>query len=346
MAVESSTPVHFLLVAADPRNHSIIDVKHKATGEVWYRKLRHIVPNLYALSLIEPETYTVFTEIQSQSSASKEKIISLHDPDALVRIRQNSRLGFEWTFDWKNEKLKWVKESPLSSTLECRLLRSDMEICLARYLPRNGGKGSYFGVFSVLENNMNLCNIIDSDGLTLIMMTILFTFFDKADDDRRWKKDKDNYLLDLDFFEIPVERPHNGMDQDKLQKMDLETDKKLMKAMQKGERKTEKQLKRSSAYSSATNSPSISPIPSPTHSTTHTETKQTKRGAPLLRSLSYSSRDGRPKSSNKLNTLLTPFTKLSVGNDTSDSKPVRHHHRTLSAGITDLSTVSSYNSFR
>lgn len=54
MAVESSTPVHFLLVAADPRNHSIIDVKHKATGEVWYRKLRHIVPNLYALSLIEP----------------------------------------------------------------------------------------------------------------------------------------------------------------------------------------------------------------------------------------------------------------------------------------------------
>jgi hypothetical protein len=47
-----------------------------------------------------------------------------------------------------------------------------------------------------------------------------------------------------------------------------------------------------------------------------------------------------------LNTLLTPFTKLSMGNDTSDSKPVRHHHRTLSAGISDLSSVSSYNSFR
>jgi hypothetical protein len=94
-----------------------------------------MVPNLYALSLIEPgmvkwimiffgrnvfqlnflfgspeyllETYTVFTEIQSQSSASKDKVISLHDPDEHVRIRQNGRLWFEWTFDWKGDKLKW-----------------------------------------------------------------------------------------------------------------------------------------------------------------------------------------------------------------------------------------------
>jgi hypothetical protein len=54
MTLESSAPVHFLLVAPDPRNHSIIDVKHKDTGVLCYRKIRHMVPHIYALSLIEP----------------------------------------------------------------------------------------------------------------------------------------------------------------------------------------------------------------------------------------------------------------------------------------------------
>lgn len=54
MTLEFSAPLHFLLVAPDPRNHSIIDVKRKDTGILVYRKIRHMVPNLYALSLIQP----------------------------------------------------------------------------------------------------------------------------------------------------------------------------------------------------------------------------------------------------------------------------------------------------
>jgi hypothetical protein len=54
MTLEFPQPVHFLLVAPDARNHSIIDVKHKDTGALVYRKMRHMVPNLYALSLIQP----------------------------------------------------------------------------------------------------------------------------------------------------------------------------------------------------------------------------------------------------------------------------------------------------
>jgi len=132
--------VHFLLVAPDPRNHSIIDVKHKDTGVLCYRKIRHMVPHIYALSLIEPgeskkksvpvlgvsafqvpkkkkskflpvatplDTFTVVTEIQSLSSSSKEKVIVLQEPEQTVRVRQNGRLGFEWAFEWEGQKLRW-----------------------------------------------------------------------------------------------------------------------------------------------------------------------------------------------------------------------------------------------
>lgn len=223
-----------------------------------------------------------------------------------------------------------------------------MEICVAQYLPRNGIKGSYFGVFSVLENNMGFCDLNYSHGLKLAMMTILFTFFDKSDDDKRRKKIKDNYLLEMEYYDMPLETPHI-MDQDKLHKIDLETDKMLMKAMQKEERKTEKQLKRSSAYSSTTTSPAISPIPSPSNSSTYTDaatTKNTKRSAPLLRSLSYSSRDSRNRSANKLTSFLTPFTKVSAAEEQVAQKPVRHHQRALSVGVTDIPGASSYNPFR
>jgi hypothetical protein len=54
MTFESCGPVHYLLISPDPRNHSYIDVKQKDTGVLCYRKIRHMVPNLYALSLIEP----------------------------------------------------------------------------------------------------------------------------------------------------------------------------------------------------------------------------------------------------------------------------------------------------
>jgi hypothetical protein len=228
-----------------------------------------------------------------------------------------------------------------------------MEICVAQYLPRNGMKGSYFGVFSVLENNMSFCVLRHAHGLKLAIMTILFTFLDKSDDDKR-RVDKDHHLLDLD---LPMETRHT-MDEDKLHKQDLETDKMLMKAMQKEERRTEKQMKRSSAYSSTTTSPAISPIPSPSNSSTYADaatttttttitpaTNNTKRSAPLLRSLSYSSRDSRNRSANKLTSFLTPFTKVAAAEEPIIQKSVRHHHRALSVGITDI-PGASYDRYR
>jgi hypothetical protein len=223
-----------------------------------------------------------------------------------------------------------------------------MEICVAQYLPRNGIKGSYFGVYSVWENNLTLCELKDPLGLKLAMMTILFTFFDKSDDDKRKKKDKDNYHLEFEFQDLTLET--QIMDQTKLHKLDLETDKMLMKAKQKEDKRTEKQLKRSSAYSSTTTSPALSPIPSPSTSSTYADvapsSKNTKRSAPLLRSLSYSSRDTRNRSPNKLTSFLTPFTKFSAAPDDSlVQKPVRHHQRALSVGITDMSSVTSYHGY-
>jgi hypothetical protein len=224
-----------------------------------------------------------------------------------------------------------------------------MEICVAQYLPRNGIIGSYFGVYSIWENNLGLCELKDPLGLKLAMMTILFTFLDKSDDDKRKKKDKDNYHLELEFQDLTLETQHI-MDQNKLHKLDLETDKMLMKAKQKEEKRTEKQLKRSSAYSSTTTSPALSPIPSPSSSSTYADvapsTKNAKRSAPLLRSLSYSSRDTRNRSPNKLTSFLAPFTKVSAAPDNSlAQKPVRHHQRALSVGITDMSSVTSYRGY-
>jgi hypothetical protein len=223
-----------------------------------------------------------------------------------------------------------------------------MEICIAQYLPRNGIKGSYFGVYSVWESNLGYCDLNDPQGLKLAMMTILFTFFDKFDDEKRKKKDKDSYVLDIEFQDLTLES-QKMMDQNKLHKLDLETEKMLEKAKQKEERRTEKQLKRSSAYSSTTTSPAISPIPSPSSSSTYADTptsKTTKRSASLIRSRSYSSRDTRNRSPNKLTSFLTPFTKVSAAPDDSPAqKPVRHHQRALSAGISDMSSHTSYNRY-
>ncbi|KAI9288988.1 hypothetical protein BC943DRAFT_315743 [Umbelopsis sp. AD052] len=271
----------------------------------------------------------------------------LQEPENSVRVRLNGRLGFEWIFEWEGHKLRWIKESPLSNTLECHVVCTDMEICVAQYLPRNGIKGSYFGVYSVWQNNLALCQLKDPLGLKLAMMTILFTFFDKSDDDKR--KKKDNYHLELEFQDLTLET-QNIMDQTKLHKLDLETDKMLMKAQQKEDKRTEKQLKRSSAYSSTTTSPALSPIPSPSSSSTYADiapsTKNTKRSAPLLRSLSYSSRDTRNRTPNKLTSFLTPFTKVSAAPvDPLAQKPVRHHQRALSVGVTDMSAVTTYHRY-
>jgi hypothetical protein len=31
----------------------------------------------------------------------------LQEPENSVCVRQNSRLGFEWTFEWEGHKLRW-----------------------------------------------------------------------------------------------------------------------------------------------------------------------------------------------------------------------------------------------
>lgn len=100
---------HYIL-SSHPRNKAIVDIKDKTTGKVRYIKIRHRLPEIYAISLVDPITFEVWAETQVKSAAAKIKPIILrldNRNDTIIDLRDSSRIGFEWSFVWEGEKYKW-----------------------------------------------------------------------------------------------------------------------------------------------------------------------------------------------------------------------------------------------
>lgn len=124
---------HYIL-SSHPKNKAIVDIKDKNTGDLRYIKIRHRLSKFYAVSLVDPVTFEVWAETQAKSATAKTKPIVLHlEEDTPVELRDTSRLGFEWTFSWEGEKYRWVRESRMSNTLECKAIRKSGMVALCHW---------------------------------------------------------------------------------------------------------------------------------------------------------------------------------------------------------------------
>ncbi|KAK4511805.1 uncharacterized protein ATC70_003804 [Mucor velutinosus] len=296
---------HYVL-SSHPRNRAIIDVKDKKSGELRFIKIRHRLSKFYAVSLVDPVTFEVWAEIQVKSAAARIKPIILHldnKQDTTVELKDTSRIGFEWTFAWEGEKYRWVRESRMSNSLECRAIRKTGDICVAQYLPRML-KDEYFGIFSLLGYNMLRCNLTKSRELELILLMSLMTVLDKSND-ASWKRDPISKGVQDDIRNGGGSSSHtsssnssfvsppsasstansHGMDhyedpipkksQQKKHKVELLNDQKLQLMLEKDVRRSQKQIQLDqknhkpslSAGNSPNQTPKTSPLPTPSTST-------------------------------------------------------------------------------
>ncbi|KAI8081733.1 uncharacterized protein BX664DRAFT_268688 [Halteromyces radiatus] len=90
-----------------PRNRAIVDIRNKRTGELGFIKIRHRLANFYAVSLIDPKTFDVRAETQVKSAGARLKPITLQGYKESVALKDTSIFGFEWSFEWENQKYKW-----------------------------------------------------------------------------------------------------------------------------------------------------------------------------------------------------------------------------------------------
>ncbi|KAI8143868.1 hypothetical protein BJV82DRAFT_514017 [Fennellomyces sp. T-0311] len=103
---------HYTL-STHPRNRSIIDLTDKRTGELAFIKIRHKVADMYAISLVDPKTFVAYAETHCKSATTRSRSIVLHcgdekkKDDIDVAFKETSRIGFEWCFEWANEKYRW-----------------------------------------------------------------------------------------------------------------------------------------------------------------------------------------------------------------------------------------------
>ncbi|CAO3616626.1 unnamed protein product [Mucor fragilis] len=292
---------HYVL-SSHPRNRAIIDIKDKKSGELRFIKIRHRLSKFYAVSLVDPVTFEVWAETQVKSATARIKPIILHldnKQDTTVELKDTSRIGFEWTFAWEGEKYRWVRESRMSNSLECRAIRKTGDICVAQYLPRML-KDEYFGIFSLLGYNMLRCNLTKSRELELIILMSLMTVLDKSND-ASWKRDPISKGVQDDIrngggsgshtsssnssFVSPPSASTAAMDhyedpipkksQQKKHKVELLNDQKLQLMLEKDVRRSQKQIQLDqknhkpslSAGNSPNQTPKTSPLPTPSTST-------------------------------------------------------------------------------
>ncbi|KAF7728465.1 hypothetical protein EC973_006018 [Apophysomyces ossiformis] len=245
-------------LCAHPRNRAIVDVKNKSTGELSFIKIRHRLPDFYAVSLVDPRTFEVWAETQTKSVTTRVKTIVLPLKDIEVQLRDTSRIGFEWSFDWEGERYHWVRQSPLSPSFECRKTH-DSSVVIAQYLSR-GLKDEYFGLLATLRYNM----MGDSWGLELVVILSLLIILDKSDD--KWNRANrgpvhgirsDEDLL-MSLGEPPTSTRITKKEQQRRNKVESENEQ-LLRTM------LERQWKKSPVSSPAA-SPGGSPVPSPSTS--------------------------------------------------------------------------------
>ncbi|KAI9315136.1 hypothetical protein BX666DRAFT_360181 [Dichotomocladium elegans] len=104
---------HYTL-STHPRNPSIIELREKATENLAYIKIRHKIPEGYSISLVNPSTFVPFAESQSKNAAARSRSIVLREgavgPNSKaveVMFNDSSFFGFEWAFEWENQRYRW-----------------------------------------------------------------------------------------------------------------------------------------------------------------------------------------------------------------------------------------------
>ncbi|ORZ23140.1 hypothetical protein BCR42DRAFT_404066 [Absidia repens] len=199
--ISTDDSVTWYTLARHPRNHALVDIRNKTTNELRFIKIRHRLTNFYAVSIIDPKTFDVRAETQVKSSSARLKPITLQGYQESVSLKDTSIFGFEWSFEWENQKYKWIRENPIRPFLECRTVISGYggDRCVARYSPR-GVKGEYFGLITVL--GYSLTQLEDQQTMNLLLITSLTTILDKSNDNS-WKKNKSNGAIFLNPNEIP-----------------------------------------------------------------------------------------------------------------------------------------------
>lgn len=328
MALTIDDVVTHYVLSNHPKNRALIDIKNKKTGDLRFIKIRHRLSKFYAVSLVDPVTFEVLAETQVKSASARLKPIILHldenKKDTPVELRDTSRIGFEWSFVWEGEKYRWVRESRMSNSLECKAIRKSGDICVAQYLPRML-KDEYFGIFSLLGYNMLRCNLTKSRELELLILMSLMTLLDKSDDGG-WKKDSiskgvqediigggynqpstaehnSNSNTNSDVLSFTYEDPIPKKSLQKKYKIEALNDQKLQLMLEKDVRRSQKQIqsdqknKPLSAGNSPSHTPKVSPLPTPSVSTTNVESPRILTRQKSAGNLNYS-RDSSFVSSN------------------------------------------------
>ncbi|ORX62852.1 hypothetical protein DM01DRAFT_1379463 [Hesseltinella vesiculosa] len=270
LSVEDS--VKHLTLSRHPKNRSLVDIKNKRTNELCYIKIRHRLANFYALSVVDPTTFEVQAETQVKGASARVKPITLQGYKEAVLLKDSSMFGMEWSFEWEKQRFKWVRESLMRPGMECRAVYGKgNDVCIAQYLPR-GVKNEYFGLLSLLEYNMDRCNVQDDHGLELVLVTTLMTILDKADD-TRWRKEVQHGGAFLEINEVPGMHPPTEETTDKKQqqrkeKNERDIEQRLQWMLEKDVRRSQKQLRKQTVVHSQQTSPSGSPLATPLGSPT------------------------------------------------------------------------------
>ncbi|CAO3619368.1 unnamed protein product [Mucor hiemalis] len=301
MALTIDDVVTHYILSNHPKNRALIDIKNKKTGELRFIKIRHRLSKFYAVSLVDPVTFEVLAETQVKSASARIKPIILHlddnKKDTPVELRDSSRIGFEWSFVWEGEKYRWVRESRMSNSLECKAIRKSGDICVAQYLPRML-KDEYFGIFSLLGYNMLRCNLTKSRELELLILMSLMTLLDKSDDGG-WKKDSISKGVQEDIIgggynqTSTVEHNTNSNTNSDVLSFTYEDPipKKSLQKKMCDDLKTNPvgpKNKPLSAGNSPSHTPKISPLPTPSVSTTNVESPRILTRQKSAGNLNYS----------------------------------------------------------
>ncbi|CDH52419.1 predicted protein [Lichtheimia corymbifera JMRC:FSU:9682] len=251
----SLTAVTHYTLSSHPRNPSIVDITERDSDSVAFIKIRHKIPDGYAVSLVDPKTFIPHAESQAKNATVRARSIVLHNTagkEMEIDFKDTARLGFEWCFEWEGEKYRWVRESRITSVLECRCVRKTGSVCVAQYLPCSG-KNGYFGLFSVV--GYNLASLDNPQGLKIILCMTLLIMLDKSDASG-W---------------LPKRNTHPEMSLKEQQKLERENEQKLQQMIEKDLKRMQKRIVHDDKVKSTNNSPShspqVSPVPTPSAST-------------------------------------------------------------------------------
>lgn len=68
-----------------------------------------VVHDINAHPTVFQETFDVYVEVEARHVTARERTITLKKGgvDRVVPFRETARIGFEWSFEWNDQKYRW-----------------------------------------------------------------------------------------------------------------------------------------------------------------------------------------------------------------------------------------------